>query len=273
VSKGTIKIRSYNPHSARFPNYKVITRENLHLIKYLRERGYVIIVDADDGRKLNYLAEKGIREFLSDPIIALVVSIPLSIITNLISNWLQEEAKRRFGNKQLNEEEINIVLEYNRGGKIVRYNHRGMRIDERQFIQIVNTLVTRMQGYEEVHLLNPLQPGYRYPVTLEHTPHVIGWAGQLRIDNEGLRVDDLKITDENTFERVKKGELRGMSIGGIVTNSICSVCRGEYVNCNHITGETHNGKECVVEITGIRLTEFSIVSDPVNPQTLIQMIR
>jgi len=273
VKNRTIVIKSYNPHSARYPNYKVITRETLHFIKYLRERGYIIIVDADDGRKLNYLAEKGIREFLSDPIIALVLNTPLSLITNLVSNWLYDEWKRRFGDRELNEEEIHIVLEYNRSGKIIRYNHRGKKIDERKFMQIVDTLVTRMHGFNEVHLLNPPQPEYRYPVTLEHTPYVVGWAGQLIIDNEGLKVNDLKITDDETRKRVKNKELIGLSIGGIVINSICSICQEEYVNCNHISGKTYENNECVVEITGIRLAEFSIVSDPVNPQTLIQMIR
>jgi hypothetical protein len=264
--KPHIIFHSYNPYEARYPGLRVISREMLHLIKVLRDQGYNVIVEPDNGNSLYYLAEKGLREFLSDPVIVLVIGIPLNFLLNLISNWVYDRLKR----KPRADDEVNLILEYDENGHKARYDHSGQQITDEQFLAIQHLLNERSRLFKESLSVVPPEPSRPYPIYLEHNPRIIGWAEKIVIDNNGLRVEGIKIFDQKTLMRIENNDLKGFSIGGIIRKSICSICNHDYVECNHLTGRKYNGEECVVRIDDILLADLSIVKKPVQPMAHLE---
>src|SRR6266852_2608988 len=127
-----VRVQSYNPYKSRYPGPRVISREALDIVKTLRESGYAVAVDPDDGSKLHYSTEKGLREFLSDPIVLFVGGIPISVITGILSAWLYDRFKRIPST-----EEVSIVVETDEHGARMRYDHKGAPISERRFQAIL----------------------------------------------------------------------------------------------------------------------------------------
>lgn len=82
--------QSYNPYEIKFPNRKIISRETLLFIKLLRSRGIVVDIEPDDNRKLEYLTQKGFRQFLSDPVVIFLLGIPMGVFTNYVYDWIKE---------------------------------------------------------------------------------------------------------------------------------------------------------------------------------------
>ena len=132
-----IRITSYNPYESRYPSQRVISRETLDLLKTLRKQGYTVVVDPDDGSNLAYTTQKGLREFLADPINLLVVGIPINIMVGLLSTWLYEKFKRI-----PTDEEVNIILEVDQDGERIHYNHKGRQLSEKKFQSVIR-LMTR----------------------------------------------------------------------------------------------------------------------------------
>jgi hypothetical protein len=234
-------------------------------MKRLRDEGWCVVVEPDDGTKLSYLAEKGLREFLSDPIRAFVVGIPLSVLLNVVSSWLYDRFKR-----PPRDDEVHMVLEFDLKGGRVRYDHKGRPIDESRFQSILESLNERASAYKaslNVAAPDPVRP---VPIYLEHLGRIVGWA-RVFPDSKGLRVEDGRITDLETWTLIQSGKLGGMSIGGLISDATCSVCGGEYIDCNHIAGVEYSGVECVVRIDTFHTAEISIVRDPVNPLARIEL--
>lgn len=259
-----IYIKSYNPYESRYPERRVISRETLGLIKILRESGYSVVVDPEEETQLNYTTEKGLREFLSDPINMLVVGIPISVIVNLLSNWLYDKFKRI-----PSDEEVSIILEVDENGERIRYNHRGKQISEKRFQSIRRLMERRKQKYAESQSLVPPDPTRPVPIFLEHTDKLIGW-GQVEVDKEGLKLKDARIIDKRALKRIEKGTLEGISIAGLIYDSTCTICDGKYIECNHIAGQEYKGEECANRVDGISLTEISLVKKPVQPLAKIE---
>ena len=262
-----VSFHSYNPYEALYPGLRVVPRQILHLIKVFREKGYSVIVEPENGTKQSYLAEKGIREFLSDPIYALVVGTSLSLVTNLISSWLYERLKRKPQG-----DDLNLILEFDENGTKARYSHNGQPISDDRFQSLLDALNQRANQYAEARKIVAPDPMRPFPIHLEHTGKIVGWAQNVFPDDKTKRlmVEGGRITDDETWDRIESGDLKGFSIGGIVTDSRCLVCNREYVDCNHIAGEQYDGKECIVQITGILLAEISIVKEPVQPAAVIK---
>lgn len=268
LSAPRIRFQSYNPYEARFPGFKVVSRDTLHLIKVFRAQGYVVIVEPEDGSKLNYLSQKGWYEILSDPIVLFVVGIPISILSGIISAWLYDRLKQ-----QPRPDEALLSIELDEEGNKIRYNYIGQPISEDRFQSLLNTLSERTQRYADSQKTIAPDPSHPMPVNLEHTDRIVGWAEEFCEDEFGLKVEGIRIIDDETWRRIQNGDLKGLSIGGIVTKSTCSICNADYVDCNHITGDSYNGKECVNEIREFLIAEISIVREPVQPLARIQIVR
>ncbi len=261
-----IRFRSYNPYEARYPGRRVVARETLHLIKLIRTQGYHVIVEPDDGSKLNYIAEKGLREFLADPVYAMIVGTSVSVIINLISSWLYDRLKDK-----PTLDRVSLILEFDEKGNKVRYDHEGKVIDDRLFLELLTSLNNRARQYKESLYMTPPNQFQQFPIYLEHTGKIVGW-GSVAVDDKGLRVKNAKITDKETCRRLDNGEFNGFSVAGLVHNAVCSICNMQYVDCNHITGNSYDGVECVVNNQGIDLAEVSIVKSPVNTGAIIEKI-
>lgn len=255
-----IRIPSKNPYVSLYPDLKVVSRETIHLIKLLRTEGYSVIVEPEKIAKLDYYVEKGIREILADPILIYVIGIPTSIITGLISSWLYE-----IWRKPPKKDETQLVIEFDENGNKVRYSESGEKISDKKFSSIMKSLDERAHAYKKSRENSSPIPNRPYPVYLEHTAKIIGWAENVITRPEGLYLDGLQITDPEVQKLVDNGYLSGVSVAGIVKKSTCSVCNSDYVSCNHIAKNTYEGKECLVRIDDFAIAEFSLVKDPVQP--------
>lgn len=268
TSKPQITFQSYNPYEARYSGLRVVSRETLHLIKILRSNGYKVVVEPNNGQKLFYLAEKGVKEFLSDPIIALAINASLSFVINLLTSWIYDRLKRK-----PESDEINFVLEFDENGTKVRYNHSGQPISDERFQNILSAMDKRAEQYKESLTVQPPDLSHIIPIYLEHTSQIIGWAESVFTDEIGLKVEGMKITDDQTWLRIEHDDLTGLSIGGIIRKSTCSICKKDYTECNHITGKQYNGKECIVRIDDILVADFSVVKNPIQPLARLSKAR
>jgi hypothetical protein len=264
-TKPIVTFQSYNPYEARYPGLRVVSRKVLDLMKTLRSNGYKVVVQPEDGAKLCYLTEKGVREFLSDPIVVLVLSSYSSLLIGLLTNWIYDNLKRR-----PQDNEINIVIEVDERGQKVRYSHSGRAISDERFQNILSLMENRARQYGSSLMVQPPFLTHPHPIFLEHTSQIIGWAGSLRRDEQGLRLDDVKITDEQAWLRIEMDDLTGFSIGGIIQKSTCSICNKDYVDCNHIGSEIYDGKECTIRIDKILIADCSVVKNPVQPLARIE---
>ncbi|MFZ3339474.1 MAG: hypothetical protein WA609_15625 [Terriglobales bacterium] len=131
---------------------------------------------------------------------------------------------------------------------------------------MLSVLEARKRKFEESRRLTPPDSEFIIPIHLEHTGKVIGWSkGFIFHDRKRtIEVDTARILDDETWNRIERGELAGFSFAGIVSDATCCICGKEYVDCNHIAGIKYDGEECIVRTT-IRPAEISIVKDPVQP--------
>jgi hypothetical protein len=233
----------------------------------MRAEGFVVIVEPDNGTKLCYLTEKGIREFLSDPICLLILGIPITLILNLASAWLYDQLKR-----PCEPDETKIVLEFDDKGNRVRYSQSGQPISNERFSSILASLDNRKRQFQKSQEVVSPYAVYVFPIHLEHTGKIVGWSKGLIFDDhaKAIRLDSTTIIDDETWERIQKGELQGFSVAGIVCGAICSVCGEDYTDCNHIAGRTYTKGECIVRITKLLPAEISIVREPVQPLAKIE---
>jgi hypothetical protein len=265
-SSKQVRFLSYNPYEARHPGLRVVSRETLMFIKLLRANGYSVIVEPEDGTKLNYLSEKGLREALTDPIIAFILGAYVSFIINLASSWVYEWLKGG------DEDNINLILEFDEKGKKIRYSHKGTPISDERFLAIVSTLSERKRLYNQTLQVTPPDPNLPIPIHLEHSDKIVGWGEKVVKDDTGLKVEGIKIIDDEIWHKIQSGELTGCSIAGIITRSTCSICNGEYVDCNHIATKIYVGQECTVRIDSFLVADLSLVKKPVNPLSRITNI-
>jgi hypothetical protein len=260
MEKQKIIIDSFNPYECRFPNRKLITRDTLILIKHLRIEGYEIIVQPENDRPIELLYKKGVIEFFADPVNIILIGIPISIVTNIISNYFQKllDKKRTF-----NKSNINISIDNSTNF----YNYLGEPQDKNN-----NKLVTKKrkelkEGYERCFEIKSPYDDYTIPIFLEHKPKIVGWCS-LRVDDKGLKSDGI-ITDKTVKRRISQNRLNGASITGIASKTECSICKSNFVYCEHIAGKTYNGEKCFNTIIETDFVETSIVKEPINPECIL----
>lgn len=258
----TVTIDSFNPYDSIFPNRKLVTRDILILIKTLRQAGYIVKVNPDDNRPIEYLFKKGETNFLSDPSNQLLISIPVSIITGLITNWIQKlfDKKVKPSNVIIINQETNIIS--NSFNKIISKNQIDDNKKKRKVIK---------KDYEKCLKTKSPIPGLPFPILLEHKPIIIGWC-RLQETDKGLEIEKGIITDKKIYEKLKQGKFNGASVTGIAKKSNCSICENNYTECNHITGEIYDGKICTNNIIETDLIEVSLVKKPININTFIKLV-
>jgi uncharacterized protein (DUF4415 family) len=265
-SSQQIRFQSYNPYESVYPGLRVVSRETLHLIKTLRAQGYSVVVEPDDGTKLSYFVEKGFRELLGDPVYAFVIGIPMSLLLNLVANWVCQLKRSP------KPDQVNLILEFDEDGNKARYSESGRPISDERFQSILSALEAGKRRFEDSRKLVPPDPGYFIPVHLEHTGKVVGWSKGFIFNDQkrSIEVDTTNICDDETWERIQRGELTGFSIAGIISDATCLICRKEYVDCNHIAGVNYGREQCAVRTTTLLPAEISIVRDPVQPLARIR---
>lgn len=259
--KWLIKIQSFNPFEARYPGHKVVSYDTLLLIKRLRQQNIQIIVLPEDKRPVEYLFRKGVSDLFSSPMFWYIVSIPTNIAINLISDAIIEMFKKR---KQSNICQLsnikNIFINYNNGSQVVYLD--GSQANKSEVDQAIESAKRSEADYARSLDVASPDKDFPLPIFLEHTGQIVGW-GNASIDVKGIRVKS-KITDDLALRMIVSGQLKGFSIAGISQKSICSVCKTDYILCNHIAGETYKGINCTNKLMKVLVTDISVVSEPVN---------
>lgn len=264
--KGRIEIEAFNPYENRFPNRKLITLESLILIKYLRSEGYEICVLPNNKVSIEYLFKKGVRDFLSDPLNIVLIQIPIGIATSLMANYIQELIAKKLNYKagsriKINSENITLI----------HSNHffdiHGIKITKNIYNSKINNHKKKAEKFNKFISLNSPFFEYPAPIFLEHEPVIVGWC-TLYVDETGLRTEGV-ITNEIIKRRVSQGRYKGASVTGIAKVTECSICKENFINCNHIAGQIYNDKECTNKILEADFIEMSLVKEPINQNCVI----
>lgn len=257
-----IEIQTFNPYESIYPNRKVVTREGLILIKTLRSEGYDVVVKLNDKRPIEYLFKKGEISFLSDPIVQLIISVPSGIIIGLITNMIQKRIEKE-------KHSTNVIIIDNSTNTII--NSFNKKISKGALKDTTKKKKSYANSIEECLKVKSPYPGLPFPILLDHKPIIIGWC-RLADTDVALEIEKGIITDKNVYRKMQNGKYKGGSITGIAKISTCNICNSNYVDCNHIAGNTYDGKECTNSIVEADFIEVSIVKEPVNTQTFIKLL-
>jgi hypothetical protein len=252
-----ICIKSFNPDPERFPNRRVITREALHLIKGFREKGYVVRILPDDGTEINILTEKGIKDFLKTNILIQLFGLPFAVFAGVLATHVTSGTPAT--------DQTHIIIEAEENGHHVKFDYTGKPLTEEATQVIIKALDEKCNGYKAVRNTPSPFKNKPVPILYQHTSKIVGW-GTIHVNEIGLIVDDVEMTDEETFHKLQKGELKGFSIAILARESTCMLCGEDYFKCNHIAGKSYDGVQCVNRIGKSDLLEVSVVEEPVNAE-------
>jgi hypothetical protein len=270
-------IKAFNPHEATHPGHKVVSEETLTLIKLLRDQGNQIVVEPDDGRPIEYLFRKGLKEFFTDPVvISFGVAVTSKIVADLVISgvkWIWQH--RRKEHIVMSVPKItNILLANTADGSI--FSCYGEALDSSALKELLSLASQQREEFRRAanNSKNPY-PELRVPIFIEHTATLVGWCDLKYKENgskAGLFSEHVYIFDKAALKKISSGELRGMSITGIAQESICTVCHSSYIDCNHITGVLYESVLCTNQITRATLVNVNLVAKPINRDCYLQMM-
>lgn len=264
--KKVIEIQSFNPYENRFPNRKVISRETLILIKYLRAEGYQVKVLPENIKKTELLYRKGLTEIFTDPLIMILLGIPIGVITNIISDKIQNLIRKLKTKEEINPN--NLIIKVDNSTNY--YNYLGNEFPKDYPEKISKKKKKIQKAFTNSFEIKPPNANYLTPIFLEHKPKIVGWCS-LFTDDQGLKAEGF-LTDKIVKKRIKQNRLNGMSVTGIAKKTRCSICNKSYVKCNHVAGEVYEGKKCHNTIVKTDFVETSIVKEPINKECLVNMV-
>jgi len=255
---------------------RLVSQPALELIKALRSEGCLVVIEPDDGSKIEYYIRKGALDFLKDPLFLVLVGIPIAFFVNIASavfydRWLKKRPVSPSGIVE-SPQQSNLVVEVQGPGESFYYDHNGLRIELDRAREAVTLLGQQAAVLSAMRTAESPYPDMPFPICLEHTSRIVGWAN-LREDEKGLLVSPGVISDRETWSRIERGELRGFSIAGAVRESQCSLCNADYAECNHISGLDYEGRSCSNIIRDVDLVEVSIVEEPINPGCLVNLLK
>lgn len=254
-------IQADNPYHARFPDRRTVSREGLVLVKHLRRRGIGVRITPDNGKPVEYIARKGFSEFLQDPLVIFVTGIAKDLIVAIVGAWVYDLLKSRKASSEM-PESTNIAIVMDEDGKRVIYDHQGKEISDARFKEILALMEQRRRDFSATFEQRSSDPSCPYPIRLEHTAKIVGWANIIHTDT-GLEVRPAVIHDADTQKKLQAGQLKGFSIAVIVVDSECSICKKSFVECNH--GADKSDEKAICTIKKLDLCEISLVGEPVNP--------
>jgi hypothetical protein len=228
----------------------VISREELHVIKTLRTNGIEYKIRSKYSGGLYILSQKNFESLLSDPILLTLYNIGVGVAASYVYSALN-------GTKELS----NKLFIKNKDGEV--FDYEGKPLDQDTIKQVTNSMLKAQSDFSKTTLSHGPYPDLPHPVHLEHTPRIVGWCN-IVTDSHGLKADPVKITCDETWQRIEEKQLQGLSIGGLTSNSLCSICGDSYTDCNHITGKQYDGLDCTCEIKSFEIAEVSVVCNPAN---------
>ncbi|MFT3908347.1 MAG: hypothetical protein QM737_02890 [Ferruginibacter sp.] len=266
MNDNIVYIESFNAYESRYPNRKIVTREVLNLIKTLREAGHTVIVKPEDDRPIEYLFKKGEISFLTDPANQVIISFVTSMAGTLITNWIQKLIDKNSNKEKAN----NSIIVIDNSTKIIK-NSFNKTLSRSELADAKTKRKKVSKEYEESINAEPPYANLPWPILLNHKPPIIGWC-RLAESNKGLEIEDGYIK-KKYHAKIEKGNYKGVSITGIAAESKCSICKKDYVDCNHISGKKYDGVMCTHELVRNDIIEVSVVKEPINKGTFIRFLK
>jgi len=265
-------IQAFNPHEATHLGHKVVSEETLTLIKLLREQGNRVLVEPDDGRPVEYLFRKGFTQFFSDPLVigfglGVASSVVATIITNGV-NWIWQH--RRKEHIFMSAPKYSNILLKNTADESL-FSYTGEPLESAALDRLLSSAQQIKDEFRLAARSRSKYPELKVPIFLEHTAQLVGWC-DLEYKEGRLFSEHVYIFDKVALLKVKRGDLRGMSIAGIAKESICSICRSSYIECNHIGGVTYGSDYCHNTIKQATLINVNLVARPINQDCYIPMM-
>jgi hypothetical protein len=260
---GIARFRAENRYDAMYPSVRAVPQSTLHIIKRLRAAGVGTVIEPEDERPLCFTFQRGAGEWLADPAIILLAAIPVNIASSIIYSWWNDRKRR---DREFPSATAAFVVE--RDGETYFYGLDGKRLSRAKARALAARAERSAASFRRSLSTPTPDPSRRYPIQRDHSGEVVGWFARLHEDDDGsLKLVDPRIVDRKTRADIASGKLAGMSVGAIAQRSICSVCRGNYVDCDHVAGDEYESGHCVVFIEESLPAEFSFVQDPINPAT------
>ncbi|MEO6149295.1 MAG: hypothetical protein ABIN95_04385 [Mucilaginibacter sp.] len=267
MMKPIVTIETFNPYESLFPNRKLVDRDAILLIKFLRREGYDVKLMPDDGKPVEYLFKKGIREWLSDPIVAFFTGVTSTVIGTLASNFLQS-LMTRTEKGTINHININNLVLKTPDGLTSLIN--GLQVNDSHVNNIRVSNKHLVESYNLAFSIPPPKNKYPIAIFLEHKPTIVGWCN-VEDRPVGLWVDGY-LEDLRLRQQINSGIYKGLSITGISKKTICSICEKDYIACSHISSECYDGKICASHLLESDFVEVSIVKEPVNTTCLVNLV-
>lgn len=264
-----IEIESFNPFENHFPNRKLITRDTLKLIKHLRQQGYDVVVLPKNDTPVEYLFRKGIQDIFSNPVYMFLIGLPTGIIINIISNYIQKALDGNGATGSIINVTNNFYIESTTENKIYNLNNTIIHDSQRKDSKKKHDKIKK--EFSSCLDISSPYSDLRVPIFLEHQPKIIGWCN-LKVDETGIIIEDSRIVDKNVFRKIKTKKIKGASITGIAEKSTCSICKKDYVDCIHISGEDYGADHCTNTIEKATAIEISLVKNPVNTNCIVSII-
>jgi len=261
---GVATFRTENRYSAMYPHIRAVPQSTLHVIKRLRSAGVRVRIEPDDHRPLCFTFQRGIGDWLADPAVALLAGIPVGVVSNILYGWWHDRKRR---DREFPSATIAFVVEED--GEIRYYSLDGQPL-RRELAHEISSRAQRSAELFRKTIKTPApDPRRPYPIQRDHSGEVIGWSAGVRPDADKgtLNLLDVIVTDAVAEADLASGKLSGTSVGAIAQRSLCSICDGNYIECNHVAGDEYEEGRCVVFIERSLPAEFSFVQDPINPST------
>jgi len=252
--------QSYNPFKCKFDYSRVISRDTLHLIKYLRKEGHNVTVLPDDGSNLYIIKENAFWDnvTLNELLLQLTYATAGAAAYDILKNGIL---------KVFSGVSDAIIHKLDLWRMARDEKSLGTATIERIALgSVTESLIERTKNFETYFkTVSPFYPSRQTAISLEHTYKIIGWGDFHLTETGGIGLRNVMVTDNETWSRVINKELKGISFGALLEDLECQICKKSYKECYHFTGKIYNDKECTTKLQGIDLAEFSFVKEPSAP--------
>jgi hypothetical protein len=173
---------------------------------------------------------------------------------------------------EIQKEEIRVIEDYrNDLDKLKKeFITRGLEKEANLIFNLENTLLSFQYELEMLVSIkeDDMDAAWKHLINAQMT---IGSV--IRNQPNGPTFLDNYVHKLSTYERLLFPTMTFSSVGGIIQESLCSICNDEYDKCNHIKGKVYMGEMCCQIIGKMDLEEISIVDDPANKHCRIMTIQ
>lgn len=257
----TANFGTFNPYEFTHPGRILISREEVLLAKRLRREGFSVTFGVEEVSQTDYVFRKGFDELLAAPVLIKLAGIGKDLAIGIVSSWLYD-LRKDAGGSSGEQKQVSVVIEMSADGRHLRFDQSGQEIGDGKLRLLLAGMSQRQTDFARTVSAQKPHPTLDAPIFLEHSRKPVGWCRVVPVEGVGLTLSSYVITDDETRERVKRGELRGFSVSGIAIVSTCQICGEPFQDCPHDSAPEGQAL-CVIEESS--LCEVSIVKSPVNP--------